>query len=155
MEPALGAAAGLGRWLLGLQFCWFQEISRRGGSTQQPQRTEPYQCVSGQPWACHGALQGQMQPLQCEAGVVEPALGAAAGLGRWFVGVAVLQVCGDFPEQEAALCNNHSAHRALLVCEWPALGMPWGTARSNAASAVCSTGEIGSALGVAAWVLGR
>ena len=32
------------------------------------------------------------------------------------------------------------ARRALPVCEQPALGMPWGTARSNAASAVCSRG---------------
>ena len=28
-----------------------------------------------------------MQPLKCSAGVVEPAPGAAAGLGRWFMGV--------------------------------------------------------------------
>ena len=31
-----------------------------------------------------------MQPLHCIAGVIEPELGAAAGLGRWFVGNAVL-----------------------------------------------------------------
>ena len=31
-------------------------------------------------------------------------------------------------------------HKALLVCEWLALGMPWGTARSNAASAALSRG---------------
>ena len=43
--------------------------------------------MGGQPWACHVVLQGQMQPLQCAAGVVEIALGAAAELGRWFVGV--------------------------------------------------------------------
>ena len=47
----------------------------------------------GQPWACFGALKGQMQPLQWgAAGVVEPALGDVAGLGR-FWGVAVLLVC--------------------------------------------------------------
>ena len=46
-----------------------------------------------------------MQPLHCSAGVAEPALGAAAGLGRWVVGVAVLW---RFPEEEAAL-GNHSA----------------------------------------------
>ena len=46
-------------------------------------------------WACHGALQSQLQPLQCSAGVVEPALGAvAAGLGRWHLGVAVLPDSG-------------------------------------------------------------
>ena len=67
-------------------------------TARQPQHTgEPCHCVSDQSWACHGALQGQMQPLQRAAGVVEPALGAAAGLGRWFVvGVAVLLNAGVF-----------------------------------------------------------
>ena len=55
----------------------------------------------------HGVLQGKIQPLQCAAGVVRPVLGAAAGLGRWFVGVAVLPVCGDFPTR-----RQHSATRA-------------------------------------------
>ena len=93
------AAVGLGRWFcVGVQFCWFLELSRGGASTRQPQRTEPRQCLDGQPWTCHdGALQGQMQPLLCSADVVGPALGAAAGLGKWFVGVvAVLPVCGDY-----------------------------------------------------------
>ena len=40
-------------------------------------------------------------------GVEEPALGAAAGLGRWFVRVAVAGVRG-FSEEQAAL-GNHSA----------------------------------------------
>ena len=35
-------------------------------------------------------------------------------------------------------CLNTTELRALPVCEWPALVMPWGTSRSNAASAVCS-----------------
>ena len=70
------------------------EISRGGGSTWQPQRTEPYQCVNGQPWVCQEALQGQMQALQGVAGLAEPELGAAAGLGRWFVGNAVLLNAG-------------------------------------------------------------
>ena len=78
--------------------------SRGGGSTRQPQCTEPCQCVSDQPWVCHGALQGQMQPLQCGAGVMEPALGAAAELGRWFVGATVLPVLWCcFPEEESVL----------------------------------------------------
>ena len=55
----------------GVRFCRLVEISRGGGSTRQPQRTEPCQCVSGQPWACHGALQDQMQPVQYAAGVVD------------------------------------------------------------------------------------
>ena len=123
--------------LWGLRFCRCVEISRGGGSTRQPQRTEPCQCLGGQRWACHGALQGQMQHLQYAAGVLRPALWAAAGLGRrWFVGGGVLPVCGDF--QRRTQHSATTAHRALPVCDWPALSMPWGTARSNAAPAVCS-----------------
>ena len=74
-----------------------------------------------------------MQTLLYTAGVVGPALGAGAGLGGWFVGVAVLPVCGDFQRRW-----QHSAttvHRAKPLLEWPTLGMPWGTVRSNTASA--------------------
>ena len=77
-----------------------------------------------------------MQPLQYSEGVVEPALGAAAGPGRWFVGFAALLVCADFQRR-----RQHSAitaHRAVPVCELPALGTLWSTVMSNAASAVCS-----------------
>ena len=120
-----------------MQFGQFVEISRGGGSNRQPQRSEPCQCVSGQPWACHGALEGQMQLVQCATGVVEHALGAAAGvLCRWLAGGADLPVCGDF--QTRRQHSATTANRALPVCGWPALGMPWGTARSNAAFAVCS-----------------
>ena len=119
-----------------MRFCRCVEISRGGGSTRQPQRTEPCQCVSGQPWACHGALKDQMKSLLCAAAVVGPVLGAAAGLGRWFVGVADLLVCGDF--QRRRQHSATTAHRALPVCDWPALGMQWGNVRSNAASALCS-----------------
>ena len=69
--------------------------------------------------------------------VVGTALGAAAGLGRWFVWVAVLLLCRDFQRR-----RQHSAtttHRALLpVCEWLVLSMKRGNASSNADSAVCS-----------------
>ena len=95
--------------------------------------------MSGQPWACHGALQGQMQPLLCAAVVVGPALGAEVRPDRWFVGCAVLPVCGAVQRKRQHLATT--AHRALPVCGWPALGMPWCTARSNAASAVCSSFE--------------
>ena len=81
-----GRCAG-GLW--GLRFCRPVEISRGGRSTRRPQRTETCQCVNSQRWACYGALQSQMQLLQCAAGVAGPALGAAAGLGVWFVGPAV------------------------------------------------------------------
>ena len=78
-----------------------------------------------------------MQHLQCAAGVAETAMSAVAGLGRWWcVGVAVLLLSGVFQ-----LSRRHSAttvQRALPVCVWSVLGMPWGTARSNTASALCS-----------------
>ena len=131
--PRQGWAGG---WW-GLRFSRFMEISRRGGgSTKQPQRTEPCHCVSGQPWAFHGALQYQIQYLQCAAGMVGPVLGAAAGLGRWFVGVVVLPVCGGI--QRRRHHSATSARRALSVCWGPALGMPWRTARSNAAFTLVS-----------------
>ena len=77
-----------------------------------------------------------MQPLQYTAGVVGPAPGAATGLGGWFLGVVVLPVCGDF--QRRRQHSATTAHRALPVGRWPALGIPRGTARSHAGSAVCS-----------------
>ena len=63
-----------------------------------------------------------MQLLRFEAGVVEPTLGAAAWLGRWFVGVAVLLNAGVL---QVWRCNSAAtAYRALPVRKWPALGMP-------------------------------
>ena len=80
-----------------------------------------------------------MQPLLCAAGVVGPALGAAAQPGRWLVGVAGLPVCGAV--QRRMQHSATTAHRALPVCEWPAQGMLWWcTARLNAASAASSKG---------------
>ena len=38
------------------------------------------------------------------------------------------------------LHSETTANKALPVCAWAALGMPWGTARSIAASAVCCKG---------------
>ena len=67
-----------------------------------------------------------------------PVTGAAIGLGRWFLRVAVFPICGDFQRRRQHRATT--AHRALPVCEWPALGMPWGTATSNAASAMWSRG---------------
>ena len=119
-----------------MRFCQFVGIPRGGSSTRQPQHTEPCQCASGQRWAPHGVLQGQMQPLQCAAGVVEPVLDTVAGLGKLFVGFAVLPVCGDF--QRKRHYSATTAQRALPVCEWPVMDMPWATAKSNAALTVCS-----------------
>jgi len=128
-----GWAGGL--WVL--WFCRFVEISTGGGSTRQPRRTETCQCVSGQLRACHGALQRKMKVLQCSAGVVGPALAAAAQ--GWAGGLWVVRFCW-FVKIFQRRRQQHSAttsHRALPVCEWPALSKPWGTVRSNAASAVC------------------
>ncbi len=74
-----------------MRFCRFLEMSLGGSAAGQPQRTEPCQRVSDQPWKRHSPVQGQMQHLECAGGVEETALGAAAGLGRWVVGVANLQ----------------------------------------------------------------
>ena len=108
-----------------------------GGAAWQPQHTEPCQCVSGQPWARNGPLQGQMQPLKCAAGAVEPALGAAARLGRCFVGGAVLLNAGVFKLWRRR-SSETTAHRAMPMCEWPALRMPWAFLGPSAASEVCS-----------------
>ena len=91
----LGEGWAGGLWGL-LRFCRFLEIFVGGSAAQQPQRTEPCQCVSGQSWVFYGPLKGQVQPLQQAVGVVERALGAGAGLARWFLGLAVLPLSGDF-----------------------------------------------------------
>ena len=83
-------------------------------------------------------------------------LGAAAGLGGWFVGMRLFPICVSF--QRSRQHSATAAHRALPVGEWPALGMPWGTARSNAASGVCAAGvvepAVGSAAGPGRWFMG-
>ena len=64
-------------------------------------------------------------------------MGAAARLGRWVVGGAVLlKNAGVF--QAWRRCSATTAHRALSVCELSAIGMAWATVMSHAASAVCS-----------------
>ena len=71
--------------------------------------------MSGQPWEWLGSLQGQVQPLKHAAGVVEPAaLGAAVGMGRWFVGKCGFTECWSFPDVEALL-GNRSAQSPASV----------------------------------------
>ena len=62
-------------------------------------------------------------PLQYAAGVVEPVLGAAAGLGRWVGGGAVLLLSEVFKVRR----RHHSVttvQRAQTVCVWQVTGMP-------------------------------
>ena len=124
MQSSLQSAAGMVEVELGpvarLDRCLWGAVLLNSGFLKMWRhlsRTEPCQCVSGQSWACHGALQGQMQPLHCTAGVVQPDLGAAAGLGRWSVGVVVLPVCGDFQRRRQQQATT--AHRALPLCKLP------------------------------------
>jgi len=75
---------------------------------------EPCQYVSGQPWAYHGPLQGQLHSLQCEAGVLEPALYAVAGLVRWFEEEAAVLLMSAGVLQ-LALLSNHSEQSPASV----------------------------------------
>ena len=93
MESALGAAAAglLGRWSVEVAVLWISGVLQMRRQCLATTVHRPQSVCVWPDLVCHGALQGQMQPLQCIAVVVEPALGAAAGLGtRWYVGVAVL-----------------------------------------------------------------
>ena len=96
-----------------------------------------------------------MQPLWCAVGILEPALGAAARLGSLFVRETPLLNAGPF--QMWRCCSVTTAYRALPVCVLPALGMAWATARSNAASAMCSSVlelELGAAGRLGRWFMG-
>ena len=87
----------------------------------------------GMPW---GTVSSSAASAVCRR-MVGPALGAAAGLGRWLVGVAVLWSSGIL--QMRRQWPVTTAHRALPMCSWLVLlGMPWGTARWKAASSVRS-----------------
>ena len=80
---------------------------------------------------------------------MELVLGATAGLRRRFVGGAVLLNAEVF--QMWRHRSATTAHRALPMREWPALGVPWATARSGSASAVCSRCG-GAYKGCSGWV---
>ena len=154
--PALGALrqgrAG-GSW--GVRFCRFVELSSGGGSTWQPQPTEPCQCVSASSWHTTGHYKAKYSPCSVE----QVWWGLHWGLWQgWAGGLwAVLLVCGDFHRT-----RQHSAttaHRVLPVREWPVWSMPWAAAKSNTASAtVCNrcggacTGCCGRAGQV--WIMG-
>jgi len=74
------------------------------------QRELCHQCMNGHSWACRGALQSQMQSLQCAAGVVEPV--CTGGCGR--DGQVICRGCGfaslwRFPSEEEAALGNHGA----------------------------------------------
>ena len=123
VEPAVGAAAGLGRWFVGsvvLPVCGDFQGSRQHSATTAQKALPVCELLTlGMQW---GTARSNR---------------AAAGLGRSFVRVMVLPVYGDF--QTRRQHSASTAHRALPVCEWSALGTPWGTARSNEALIVCSS----------------
>ena len=93
-------------------------------------------------WSALGMLWGTTRAsaasavCSCWWSGAEPALGAAAGLGRWFVGVTVLLVCVGF-QMTRRRSTTAARSRALPVCDWPALGTIKDTGRSNAAFEVC------------------
>ena len=152
MEPALGAVAGLGRWFVGCVVL----LNAAGVFLHtwrccfRIQRTESCQCESGQPWAYHGPVQGQIQLLKkCAAAVVELELSAVAG---WFAGGAFLLNAGDFQVWRRCSATT-TAHRALPVCEWPAWGLSWGTARKQHAACVSCVGVVEPALVAAGGVV--
>ena len=46
--------------------------------------------------------------------MIEPALGAAARLGRWYLGGSGFSECCSFPDGEALL-DNHSAQSLVSI----------------------------------------
>ena len=96
------------------RFCHILGSFSDGGCARQPLRTEPNQCVSGQPWVCPGPLQGQMDPVQWSAGLVEPArgavLGCAGGLRGFFRICFILKSFMMEP-----VLGNHCAQSAASV----------------------------------------
>ena len=130
MGLALGAVAGLGRWIVGvvvLPVCG--DVQRR----RQHSATTAHRALSVCEWPALGMPWGIARPnASC---VMFNKCGGACARGcsrvcRWFVVVAVFPMCGGV--QRRALQSATTAHGAVPVCEWPVLGMPWGTARSNA-----------------------
>ena len=103
VEPARGAVLGCAGRLLYLRFCHILESFSDGACARQPLRTEPCQCVSGQPWACPGPLQGQMHPVQLSAGLVEPALGAVLGCAGRLCGLRFCHIVESFSDGSCAL----------------------------------------------------
>ena len=128
---------------------WGLQQSWAGGITRQPQCTEPCQFVSGQPWAHHGALQDQKEPLQQATGVVDTARTVCFGsrAGQVVCGVRLLPVCGDFQRRRQLLATT--APRALPVCEGPARACHWAL-QGQMQPLMCAAGVVVPALGVAA-----
>ena len=106
------AAAGLGRWFVGVDvlpvYGDFQRRRQHSGTTAHKALPVSKSPATGMPF---GTARSTLQPLQCAAVGVQPVLGAAVGLGTWFVGVAVLPVCGDF--QRRRQHSATTAHRAI------------------------------------------
>ena len=92
MRPALGAGAELVRWfVVGMRFGQFVEIAALGNHSAQSPATV---WVTGPRHTIEHCKVKCM--LCCVQQVWRACSGAAAGLGRWFVGVAVLLNAGLF-----------------------------------------------------------
>ena len=137
VEPAvLGAAAGLGsRWFVGVAVCFaaFCSCEVRRHHSEATVHRALSGCVwpvLGMPWATVRSNAAYAVCRRC--GGVCTWCCYCAGQVVW--GGAFLQITVVL--QLRWRCSPTTAHRALPVCEWPALGMLWATVRSNAASAV-------------------
>ena len=100
MGPELGAAAGLGRWLIVggavLRFTSLVRFPEEEAALNNHSAQSPARLREASPGHFIGHCKNDGVILLCVGIMVEPALGALAGLGRWFVGVAVLPVWGNF-----------------------------------------------------------
>ena len=103
-----------------MRFYRFREISKGGGSTRQPQRTEPCQCVSGQPWACHGALTTRSNAASAVIRRCGGACTGCCGTGR--TATPTNHLLSLAPVPSAAASTRPSKH--FRGCIWP-----WGAPR--------------------------
>ena len=133
---ALGATAGLGHCFCGrgavlMNAGIFQMWRSHLATTAHRALTVSERPALVMPWASATFNAVSAVCGRC-GGACTGCCGRAGQVVCWGCGFAE---CWSFPVVEALL-GNHIAHRALSVCEWPALSMPWATARSNAASAM-------------------
>ena len=135
--PALGAAAGLGRWFCGgavsFSVCGdFQRASCSPGS-----RTNTF--CGTYVYTCNGPPHFFSSLSELLGACLVSCIVFCVCMFCQHVGLFLSAfVCGHVATMYSRQHWETTAHRALPVCEWPALGMPLGTARPNAASSMCS-----------------